>query len=659
MKHNLKTITGAVLAVATAALTACGGGGAGEGVSSSTVTNEVKIKTSSMTAGQSVEVTALARMRGAVPSEMAWKITPVSLMNAGDQLPFVSDDACSDATYAPPFVAGASGEGFCSTILTLPAKMRAGTYRIANTAKSADGASASDSVTITVKALPETGFRLLESSGIVVGSVNQTVSLSVPYTVNPGVKVENVKYSWTAGEENAATVAIAGRRNSTATFMPPVSGQYRFDLAVEATINGVLETATASVVAAIQPPNFTDLIDAGVPQIVAPGALVSLSGAVLNRDNALDYRMSWSQVDGADGGPERAELFNSASQVASFRAPTTEGTYRFDFKVIKRTLFGQEIASTARTAVIVQQAVSGVFSANAGDAQVVDLNKAVTLRGTAGSNVGSGVTYTYSWAQVGATPAVVSLSNANSDVASFIPTVAGTYTFELTVVATTPDGKKTTVTSRTQIVAGSGSSSGGGTFALAADAGVAQLGSTGAVVSLDGSRSTQGSETGVTYTYAWSQIGSTPAAVTLSNPGSLNASFIPSDAGTYDFRLTITARLPDGSTTVASSDTQVLVGVMGNAFSVSAGDAQVGTVNSAVIMAGEVTKQGDFAGTTFAYSWTQVGATPAAVSIANANALTASFVPTAPGTYTFELQVTSNTSGVTTVRTAQTQVLVN
>jgi hypothetical protein len=659
LKSSLKSVTGAMTVFAAVALAACGGGGGGdEGVTSSTMTNSVKMKSTTMKAGQSVEVAALARMRGTVPNEMSWKIANVSFLNPGDQLPFVSDETCADATYAPPFVAGATGEGACTAVLTLPAKLKSGTYRITNTAKAADGTTVSDSVTFAVQALPETGFRLLESSGILIGSVNQPITLNIPFTVNPGSKVENVKYSWTAGEKNASTVAIAGRRNSSATFIPPVAGQYRFDLAVEATINGMLETATASVVAAVEPPNFTDQIDAGVPQIVAPGSMVSLGGAILNRDNNLDYKATWTQVDGADGGPARVELFNTNSMISSFKAPDTEGTYRFDFKVIKRTTFGREITTTARTAVYVQKGVGAVFAANAGDAQVVDLNKAVTLRGTIGTNQGTGVSYRYSWAQVGTSPAVVSISNAKSDVASFVPTVAGTYTFELTVVAQTPDGALTTVTSQTQIIAGS-TSAGTSNYALAADAGIAKIGTANSVVTLTGTKSVQGSESGVTYTYAWSQIGNNPAPVTISNPGSLTASFIPSTSGTYDFRLTISARLADGTTTVTSSDTQVLVGVMGSAFSVSAGDAQVGTVNSAVIMAGTVTQQGDMSGTTFSYSWSQVGATPAAASVSNANALTASFVPSVAGTYTFELQVTATKDGVSTVRTAQTQVLVN
>jgi len=110
-----------------------------------------------------------------------------------------------------------------------------------------------------------------------------------------------------------------------------------------------------------------------------------------------------------------------------------------------------------------------------------------------------------------------------------------------TVVVTFPVGY--TVNSNAALV---------GTFVTdspIAKAGVAQNVINGMAVTLDGSGSVAGG-TGIS-SYSWAQT-SGPAAVVLTNPGSVSASFIPVVAGTYSFSLTV---MPGGST----STTQVYV----------------------------------------------------------------------------------------------------
>lgn len=653
-----KTAAYAVIASLAIGLSACGGGGTsaeGGGTASSLFTNSVSVGSKTVPAGSSTSLSARVVMRGDTPNKMSWVATPVGALNPDDPYPLFGDINCAAATYAPPVVANASGEGACQTILTFPPKAKAGTWKIINTASSENGASVSNSVDVTVVPLADGGFRLLESSTPITGYAGKPLTLNVPFTVNAGTTARNVKYFWQSAPENPSIAPIAGKTNSSATFTPITEGQYRFDVSVTADVNGFTETQNASVVATVYPPNYPDVIDAGLPLFTQPDQVVSLSGAILNRSESLTYLASWRQLAGVDGGPVRVKLLNENSTVASFVAPKEAGNYGFEFKVVKRQSDGTDMVTTAQTVVVVSQSVIPSFTVSAGSAQTAQLNTPVTLQSTLGSQASNPqIQYAYQWTQTSG-PAVT-LSNANSQSASFIPTAAGTYGFRITATATTSNGVST-VSADTQVLVQAGPTPAATTFALSATAGDAKTAAVNAVTQLLGSYTAQGNATGVSYAYSWTQVGALPAVVTLSGANSASASFIPTVAGTYNFQLTVTATLADGTTRTATATTQVVAGGAGTAFSVSAGDAQAVTINTAAIMAGTVETQGSFAGATFSYAWTQVGAAPAAVTLSNANALTASFVPTVAGTYTFELTVTSNNGGVVTTSTARTQVL--
>lgn len=660
-----KVICGAAIA---ALLAACGGGGGGNlsstgGNSNSTQTNEVNAGVTVLTAGQSTAISAHAVMRGATPNAMSWVVTPLSAVNTTDLAPVVSDPQCAGASYATPMVAGASGEGSCQAVITFNPKTRTGTWRVANTASAAgSGSTAATSVSsfvdITVNALPESGFRLVESSAAITGYVNKPLSLNIPFTINPGANVKNVNYQWVASSLNPGAAVIAGARNSTATVTPTASGQYSWNVYVSAEVNGFIQSATGTVVAVVYANSTADVLDAGLPQIVTPGSIVKLVGVVQNRISTLTYSYSWAQLPGTAGGPTALTINNANSPAASFIAPTSIGSYAFVWTVTKEQPDGSKSITQSLTTVVVQEDPAGVFSVSAGTAQTVAVGAVATLTGAVGAQgSANGVTYQYQWIQVGATPAAVTLSNANTQAASFIPSVAGSYTFNLTVTATAASGV-TTVSGQTTVLATIGGGGVAAPFAMAADSGPAQSVAPNAVATLTGTQSSQGTTTGVTYAFAWTQQGAIPAAVILSNANTATATFLPTTSGVYSFRLTVTATLPDGTTKVATSDSQVVVGGVGNAFTVSAGNAQTVASGAAAVMSGVVTTQGSYAGATFAYAWTQVGAVPAAITISNASSLVASFIPTVSGTYTLQLTVTATQGGTVTSQTATTEILV-
>src|ERR1035437_8093480 len=748
-------------------LSACGGGTAADtgGTASGLLSNAVSVASPVLKAGQSTTLTARAVMRGAVPNSMSWSLSPLFTPNPNDPVLAVSDLNCAAASYAVPAVPGASGEGSCEVILSAPFGAKAGVWRIKNTASSASAGMVSNSVDVTVEALPASGFHLVESSTPIIGYANTPLSLTIPFTSSTDTAVTDVQYQWTAAAQNPSTNPIAGSRSSTARGGPTVPGQYRFYLLVHVTVNGHTETAFGSVVAVVYPATVTDVVGAGSVQVVTPGDVVTLTGSILNRDATMVYVTSWRQLDGAAGGPFPVTLLSADSLASSFTAPNATRTYGFEFKVVKSLADGTKAITRAQTTVVVQSAPSGIFSVVTSDVQSLMAGSVAILSGSVGVQGGSstGVVYTYAWTQVGTSPEIVTLSNSTTQKASFIPKATGTYTFNLTVTATTksgvttvsgstqvnvtpvitstfslsasagnaqevvpnavvtltgattvqgalvgvvyddtwtqigtspatvtlsnvksttasfmptvigtygfrftvvatlPDGTVRTATADTQVIVSNASSPPAATFALSASAGPAQSVALNVVTTLTGSQTSQGSTSGVTYMYSWVQIDSSPATtvpVTLSNASTPSATFLPTVSGIYWFRLLVNATLADGTIRSASADTQVLVGGVGNTFTVSAGDAKVVAISTATTMVGTVATQGAYTGTTFSYLWTQVGFLPAAVTVANSTALTSSFIPTVAGTYSFDLTVIAVQSGVSTSRSSRTQVLV-
>lgn len=647
-----RTFLGLTMALATL-MSACGGGG---GTTAGTMNNTVSIGSTTVQSGSNTTINAKASMRGYAPTSMVWSISPLSTLNTGDAVVTITGGDCAAATYVPPPTTNASGTGECAATLVVPFNVKTSAWRVTNTASEKSAGSISDSITINVTSLPASGFQLVGGSSPLTGYVNKPLTLTIPFTANAGSTVSNVAYKWTEVAGNPETLVISGADSSTATVLPTKAGQYQYSVTVNALVNGVNETASSTVVSTVYPATVVDVINAGVPQLVSVGSVVTLAGTYANPSLTEPYTTTWTQLPGTAGGPAPVTVLNANSLSANFLAPSTIGTYGFELKLTKTLANGSVMVTTAQTSVSVMANAVGAFTVLAGDIQSVAPGTITKLTGSVGAQgTSTGVTYSYLWSQVGSTPAAVTLSNAGTPIASFVPSVAGTYTFNLTVTAMTATGS-TTVIGTTQVI--STSTSTAQNFAITADAGIVQSVSPNEVATLAGSQTSQGSVVGVTYAYQWVQIGDTPAALTLSNASTASATFIPTVSGVYSFTLTVTATMPDGTTRVASSDTQVVVGGIGNTFSVSAGDAQSVTTGSAATMVSKLITQGMSSGTIYTYDWSQVGASPASVVVSNASTPTASFAPTVTGTYTFLLSVTAVQGGVSMTQTAQTQVLV-
>lgn len=641
----------AITAIASVQLAGCGGG-SDNGTTVGTNNSKVSIDKTVFSAGQSAVLTATTGMLNATPTKMQWT---AANMTGDSNTPLVIHNAdCASASFGAATSTSDIGTGLCLATLTIPDTLSNGTWKITNTATSATG-SVSDSVDITITSLTPSGFRIIESSTPLGSSIGTLTRLTTQFTVNPGYTASNVKYTWASDAENATPIQIIGSLNSSPSVTPDAAGLYKFNVAISADINGTTETTTGTVFLSVAAQNTVDVVQAGAPQIVTSGTVVNLVGQI-NAVEGMQYAYAWSQVSTA-GVPAVVHILNANAATANFVAPNTVGTYGFKLTVTKTLPNGTQSVTSAETSVVVNANPIPVFNIYAGDAQIGMTGNVILLQGGNTSiSLVDPISPSYTWTQVGATPAVVAISNANSLTGSFIPTVPGTYTFALSATATTPSG--TATASATTQVNVSSSTASAANIALSADAGLAQSVVANTVVSLTGLQTTQGDAIGATYAYAWTQTGTAPAAVTLSTPNNPTASFTPTVNGTYSFNLVVTMTLTDGSTRVATSDTQVVVGGVSSGFSVSAGEAAVQAVNISGVMHGVVTVQGSVTNAIFAYEWTQVGTTPAIVVMSNANSLTGSFIPTVAGTYTFNLSVTATENGVTTTHASQTQILV-
>ena len=190
-------------------------------------------------------------------------------------------------------------------------------------------------------------------------------------------------------------------------------------------------------------------------------------------------------------------------------------------------------------------------TANAGSDQTASKNTLVALNGSGSSDPDSDP-LTYNWSQT-AGPAVT-LSDSTVASPTFTPTQTGDHTFQLVVNDGTVDSDPDSVT-----VTATGNNS------PTANAGTDQTVAVNALVTLNGSGSSDPDNDSLTY--VWSQTAG--PAVTLSDPTAANPTFTPTQTGNYAFGLVVN----DG--TVDSSSDSVTI-VVGNVFDDTYVDASIG-----------------------------------------------------------------------------------
>jgi hypothetical protein len=260
--------------------------------------------------------------------------------------------------------------------------------------------------------------------------------------------------------------------------------------------------------------NTAPVAASGSAQNVVAGAIVTLDGSTSSDVNSDPLTYLWTLTSKPTGSS--ATLSGAATAKPTFTADVA-GTYTASLVVNDG-----KANSTNASVVTITAAVANVAPvANAGALQNVTTGSVVTLDGSASSDANSDA-LTYVWALT-TKPAgsFAALSTPTSVKPVFTADVAGTYVATLTV----NDGKISSSTSTVTVTA---------TVANAvpvANAGSAQKVAPGAVVTIDGSASSDANGDALTYTWTLSKPPGSLAV--LSNASSSKPTFTADIVGTY------------------------------------------------------------------------------------------------------------------------------
>ena len=404
---------------------------------------------------------------------------------------------------------------------------------------------------------------------------------------------EALSYQWRQ-VGGSPTVALTGATQSVASFSAPTQLSSDVTLSFELVVSdGTSDSAPSTVAITVEAgPNDAPTADAGDAETVAEGAQVVLDGSGSSdpEGGALGYQ--WRQV----GGSPTVVLTGATARVASFSAPTqltADVTLSFELVVSD----GTSDSAPSTVAITVEAGPNDAPTADAGGAQTVAEGAGVSLDGS-GSSDPEGVALGYQWRQVGGSPTVV-LTGATARVVSFSAptqlTADVTLSFELVVSDGTSDSAPSTVAITVEA---------GPNDAPTADAGGAQTVAEGAVVSLDGSGSSD--PEGVALSYQWRQVGGSPTVV-LTGATARVASFSAPTQLTADVTLSFELVVSDGTSDSAPSTVAITVEAGPNdAPTADAGGAQ--TVAEGAVVSLDGSGSSDPEGVALSYQWRQVAA---------------------------------------------------
>ncbi len=437
-----------------------------------------------------------------------------------------------------------------------------------------------------------------------------------------------ITYLWTqTGGTN--TVTLDDNTLVNPSFTAPAVDINNDTISFELTVTDSLGTQSTSITSVTvnnvdNPPValITDISGASISNINNNLSVTLYGNFSTDADGAISS-YSWSQTAGTaivNPGASNQSSF-------SFTAPDDAG----NSISIQLTVTGEAGVvqnSTTATLNLINQAPV----ADAGSAQLVVEGDAVTLDGTASSDIDGTIT-SYAWVQTAGTAAT--LSNANTATASFTaPNVAANTTenlsFQLTVTDAYGLNNTASVVVSVEDVLVSN-------VTPTANAGVDQSVNENTLVTLDGTAST---DDGSIASYAWTQIaGST---VTLSSSTASQPTFTAPEvliAGeTLSFELVVTDNLGVSS----STDTvNISINNVNQAPIANAGIDQ--SINENTLVTLDASASGDDSSVA-SYAWTQTAGSTVTLSSSAASqpTFTAPEVSIAGETLSFQLIVTDD-----------------
>jgi hypothetical protein len=369
-------------------------------------------------------------------------------------------------------------------------------------------------------------------------SVNEGALVTLDGTASSDLDGNTLTYLWTA----PSGVTLSSTTASKPTFTAPevmANANYTFTLVVN---DGNVNSTGDQIVVTVNQVNKAPVANAGLDNSVNENTLFTLDGsASSDPDNdAITYK--WT-------APTGITLSSTTAQKPTFTAPTVAANTDYTFSLVVND---GTLDSPADQVKITVKVGNKAPVANAGADQSINENTVVTLDGSASSDPDNDQ-LTYLWTA----PNGITLSSTTAAKPTFTApevTVNTTYTFSLVVndgtVSSPADQVVVTVNQVNKVPV--------------ANAGPDQSINKGLLVTLDGSASSDGD--GSTLTYKWTA----PAGITLSSTTAAKPTFTAPDVATttnYTFSLVVndgTIDSPADQVVITVKSTHFLTAFIGN-----------------------------------------------------------------------------------------------
>ena len=408
------------------------------------------------------------------------------------------------------------------TVSTEVNNLSQGVYVFELTIKSSGGATATDTMSVTVIAATNLPPVANAGSNISLTLPANTTALNGSSSSDPDGTISS--YNWTQ-IYGPSTAVISNANTAKPAVSSLVAGSYIFQLTVTDN-KGASSTATVTVTVNAAPTQpQPPVVSAGSSQtITLPTNTVTLAGSATDSAGSI-VSYTWTEAS----GPNTATL-GSATSASTGVSGLVAGTYVFQL-VVKAS---NNLSSVADVTVTVNPAVVNESPiANAGNDQTVTLPKDSVVLSGANSSDPDGSIVSYEWTMVSgpATPTLATPASVQTTVSGL---ESGSYVFKLTVtdnkgssasadVTVTVNGSQTVVVATQPLIANAGNDT---TIAIPASASI-----------LNGSGSTDPDAT-ITG-YHWVQV-SGPAFATIAADTAAITGVSDLIAGQYVFQLTVT-----------------------------------------------------------------------------------------------------------------------
>jgi RHS repeat-associated protein/uncharacterized repeat protein (TIGR01451 family) len=438
----------------------------------------------------------------------------------------------------------------------------------------------------------------------------RTVTLDGSKSVD--VDGDPLTFRWSVSDRPAGSTATLSDPTAVRpTFFGDEVGTYVFQLIVN---DGFVDSAPVTV--SVTTENTPPVANAGPNQSVLVNNTVILDGSKSSDvdGNPITYR--WALLSSPSNST--AHLIDPTAVNSSFIADV-KGTY------VAELIVNDGFVDSAPATVMISSNSPPV--ANAGGAQTVLAGTSVTLNGSGSTDV-DGDPLTFRWA-ITSKPAnsTATLSDPTAVTPTFLADQLGTYVVQLIVNDGIADSVASTVTITTD------------DSAPVANAGLAQSVPLGAVVTLDGSGSSDADAQPLTYQWA---LLSSPAGslAAVSNPTSVNPTFTADLAGDYVLQLIVS----DGF--LSSAPNTVKISTINSIPVANAGVSQQVAIGTTVQLDGSGSSDADRDPLTYRWDIT-VRPTGSAAVVSDPAAVRPTFVADLAGTYVAQLIVNDGKVGST------------